>query len=82
MVSGIELQVKVRARIKATAVGDALLFGFSLGPIHIFIIAGLPTEEDTTPLVYVKLSLKPTGDWELFKEHTPLPGRVAQRRTG
>jgi hypothetical protein len=80
MVQGIELQVKVRARVKPTAVGDALLFGFCLGPIHIFIIAGLPTEQDITPLVYVKLSLKPAAEWELFKEHTPAPPpRIARR---
>jgi hypothetical protein len=82
MVSGIELQVKVRARIKATAVGEALLFGFTLGPLHIFIIAGLPTDEDVTPLVYVKLSLKPTGEWELFREHTPPAPRMAAKRAG
>lgn len=81
MVSGIELQVKVRARVRETAFGDALLFGFALGPMHIFIIAGLPSEQDATPLVYVKLSLKPTGDWELFKDHsaTPNPPRIAKR---
>lgn len=82
MVSGIELQVKVRARVSKTQVGSALLFGFALGPVHIFIIAGLPSEEDITPLVYVKMSLKPMGDWELFKEHTPPAPRIARRQTG
>lgn len=76
MVQGIELQSKLRARVKRTSYGKALMFGFTIGPLHIFIIAGMPGPEEPEPLVYVKLSLKPTGDWELFKEHTPRPGRI------
>jgi hypothetical protein len=76
MVQGIELQVKLRAQVKRTTTGEALMFGFALGPIQVFIIAGLPGPEDPCPLVYIKVSLKPTGDWELFKEHTPRQPRV------
>lgn len=80
MVSGIELQVKLRAKVKPTSVGEALMFGFTIGPIHIYIIAGLPGPEEPNPLVYVKLSLKPMGEWELFKDHTPTPARALRPR--
>jgi len=62
-----EIQLRIRARIGETSEGNALLFGFRLGPIHVFCIANMPTNAagrlDDHPLVYVKLSLNPEKSW-------------------
>lgn len=68
---GIEIQLRTRSIVRTTKVGKALSFGFSLGPIQIFIIANLPEETDSGegPLVYIKVNLKPSDDWPVFREH-------------
>ena len=72
---GLELQLRMRARMRKTAEGKALLFGFQLGPMHIFCICNMPEPNNelnsTSPLVYVKATLKPTGEWELLRGRIP-----------
>lgn len=69
---GLELQFRTRSKIRKTASGEALVFGFSFGPIGVFCIVNLPEgdEDGIQPLVYVKLSINPDTEWELFREHT------------
>jgi hypothetical protein len=68
---GLEVQLRTRARIRQTANGEALVFGFSLGPIGIFCIANIPGNEDENAqsVVYIKITVSPAGEWEIFKEH-------------
>jgi hypothetical protein len=62
-----EIQLRIRSRISETSAGKALVFGFRLGPIHVFCIANMPENSagrvDDHPLVYVKLSLNPEKQW-------------------
>lgn len=70
---GLELQRIVKPRIKPTSKGKSLMFGFNIGPISVFIIVGVPSEADPTPLAYVKMSLelgKESKEWEFYKHHT------------
>ena len=65
-----EVQFKARSRIIDTAKGQALTFGFSLGPIAIFVIANLPEDYNNKegPLVYIKVDLRVNQDWEYSAE--------------
>jgi hypothetical protein len=71
-IQGLELQLRIRARVRRTAEGKALLFGFQLGPMHIFCICNMPEPNNelnaTSPLVYIKATLTPTPEWELLRE--------------
>lgn len=75
MRQGLELQLKTKARVQQTAEGHSLLFGFWIGPINVFVIAGLPTETNLQPKVYIKITLGPNEDWELYKFHRAIPQR-------
>jgi len=68
---GLELQFRTRSRIINTRDGHALSFGFSFGPIQVFVIANMPEETDTSegPLVYVKINLRTDDSWQVFREH-------------
>lgn len=61
-----EMQFKTRSKVKPTSEGKALMFGFRLGPIHVFCIANLPEENgnEEGPLVYVKVDLRVNEDWQ------------------
>lgn len=73
MRQGLELQHKTRARVQDTSEGQAMLFGFWIGPIHVFVIAGLPEHRDATPQVYIKMTISPSSEWEFFKLHRSSP---------
>ena len=66
---GLEIQLRVRARVIPTREGRALTFTFALGPIKVFVIANIPGEEGEGPLVYIKMNLKADEGWQIFKEH-------------
>ena len=68
---GLELQFRTRSKIRKTSAGEALVFGFSIGPLGCFCIVNMPEgeEDNIQPLVYVKITLKAESEWELFKEH-------------
>jgi len=68
---GLELQFRTRSKIRKTSAGEALVFGFSIGPLGFFCIVNLPEGESDNiqPLVYVKLTLTAVEEWEVFKEH-------------
>lgn len=68
---GLEIQLRTRSKILATKEGHALSFGFSLGPIQLFMIANMPEEDGTGegPLVYIKINLKTDDNWQVFREH-------------
>lgn len=71
---GIELQQRTRSKILTTRGGRALSFGFSLGPVKIFVIANMPEEESGPegPLVYIKMNLKGESEsegWTVFRDH-------------
>ena len=65
-----EIQLRTRSKIISTKEGFALTFGFKLGPISVFIIANMP--EDTShadgPLVYIKIDLRVSEDWQYSME--------------
>jgi hypothetical protein len=63
-----EMQLKTRSKIIQTKEGEALTFGFRLGPIAIFIIANMPEEREIRdgPLVYIKMNLRIGEDWEEY----------------
>jgi hypothetical protein len=66
-----EVQFKVRSRVMETKGGQALTFGFRLGPVSVFIIANLPEDDNNTksgPLAYIKLGLRLDNDWEVIDE--------------
>lgn len=72
MLRGIELQFRTRSRLTTTDKGEALAIKFQLGPIAIFIIANLPEymgENGENPLAYVKVTLSPSEEWPIFKDH-------------
>lgn len=68
---GLEIQLRTRSKVHKTKEGQALAFGFSLGPLQIFVIANMPEQKDRGegPLVYIKLNLEPNDDWDVFREH-------------
>lgn len=65
-----EIQFRTRSKVMPTKQGHALAFGFRLGPVAVFIIANLP--EDRTnqdgPLVYIKIDLRVSEDWQYSAE--------------
>lgn len=71
---GIELQVRTRTRLRKTERGQAIVLSFKLGPLLFCVVANLPENDegelDEHPLAYVKLTLQPDADWELYKEHS------------
>jgi hypothetical protein len=67
---GLEIQFRTRSRILTTKEGQALTFGFTLGPIKFFVIANMPeTDGAEGPLVYVKVNLETDDSWQIFREH-------------
>jgi hypothetical protein len=77
---GLEIQLRTRSKILSTKEGHALSFGFSLGPIQVFIIANMPEPEAGSegPLVYIKVNLKTDDNWQVYREHysTESPKRI------
>lgn len=71
---GLEIQLRTRSKILVTKEGHALSFGFSLGPVQLFVIANMPEEDGTGegPLVYIKINLKTDDNWQVFREHYPI----------
>lgn len=72
MLRGIELQFRTRSRLTRTEKGEALAIQFKLGPLSVFIIANLPEydgENGEAPLAYIKVTLAPSEDWSVFKNH-------------
>jgi len=68
----IEMRFRTRSKLIETKEGEALTFGFRLGPIAIFVIVNLPEEEnDQGPLVYVKMDLRINKDWEEYLVESP-----------
>lgn len=61
-----EMQLRTRSKILLTEKGEALTFGFRLGPIAIFVIANMPEEggNQEGPLVYIKMDLRVGEDWQ------------------
>jgi hypothetical protein len=70
-----EMQFRTRSKIIKTEKGNALTFGFRLGPIAIFVIANMPEERGNQegPLVYIKMDLRVGEDWQDSTEY--IPGR-------
>lgn len=68
---GLELQFRTRSKVHVTKGGHALTFGFSLGPIRVFVIANMPEPDSTSegPLVYIKVNLKEDETWQVYREH-------------
>jgi len=68
---GLEIQLRTRSKILATKEGHALSFGFSLGPVQLFVIANMPEMSNGAegPLVYIKVNLKTDDNWQVFREH-------------
>ena len=62
-----EMQFRTRSKLIDTKEGQALTFGFRLGPLSIFVIANMPEDRGRVegPLVYVKLDLRISEDWHL-----------------
>jgi len=76
MLRGIELQFRTRSRLIVTEKGEALAVQFRLGPLAIYVIANLPEYEGEygkAPLAYIKITLDPTDDWPVFKNHESGP---------
>jgi len=68
----IEMRFRTRSKLIETKEGEALTFGFRLGPIAIFVIVNLPEEKnDQGPLVYVKMDLRINKDWEEYLVESP-----------
>jgi len=60
-----EMRFRTRSKFLKTKEGQALTFGFRLGPVAIFIIVNLPEERGNPegPLVYIKMDLRTGDDW-------------------
>lgn len=73
-----EMQFRTRSKIIDTREGQALTFGFRLGPIAVFVIANLPEEggNQEGPLVYIKMDLRVSEDWT---EHSTESSPKARR---
>ena len=71
--SRLEMQFRTRSRIINTREGQALTFGFRLGPIAIFVIANLPEQNGNQegPLVYIKMDLRVSEDWTEHSTESP-----------
>lgn len=72
-----EMQFKTRSKVRPTKEGKALTFGFRLGPVYVFCIANLPevNGNEEGPLVYVKIDLRMTEDWQEHSTESPRPAR-------
>ena len=70
-----EMQFRTRSKVLQTKEGEALTFGFRLGPIAIFIIANMPEPggNQEGPLVYIKMDLRVGEDWQEYSTESP-PG--------
>lgn len=68
-----EMQFQTRSRVIDTQRGQALTFGFRLGPVNIFVIANMPETDGNGkgPLVYIKLDLRINQDWEVYSTELP-----------
>ncbi len=67
-----EMQFRTRSKIISTRDGNALTFGFRLGPIAIFVIANLPEDNgNPEPLVYIKMDLRVNDDWQQYSTESP-----------
>jgi hypothetical protein len=66
--SGLGIQFRARSQIIQTKGGQAMTFGFSLGPLAFFVIANLPKDVDNKngPLVYIKVDLRINEDWQEY----------------
>jgi len=64
-----EMRFRTRAKLIETREGEALTFGFRLGPISIFAIVNMPEEGGNKegPLVYIKMDLRLSADWEEYQ---------------
>lgn len=69
---GLEIQLRTRSKVRPTREGQALTFGFRLGPVHVFVIANMPEPNgnEEGPLVYIKLNLSTDEGWQILKEHS------------
>jgi hypothetical protein len=60
-----EMQYKTRSKVIQTKEGEALAFGFQLGPISVYVIANIPSKfGNEGALVYVKVNLNVFGEWQ------------------
>lgn len=75
MLKRTEMQFKTRSKLVETQKGQALTFGFCLGPVTLFVIANLPEKNGNPngPLVYVKMDIREDRIW---KDLTKLPRRT------
>ena len=64
-----EMRFRTRAKFIETREGEALTFGFRLGPVSIFAIVNMPElgSGHEGPLVYIKMDLRLTADWEEYQ---------------
>jgi hypothetical protein len=70
-----EMRFRTRAKFIKTREGDALTFGFRLGPISIFCIVNMPESGGSQegPLVFVKMDLRVNEDWTEWTNSTEYP---------
>jgi hypothetical protein len=62
-----EMQFKTRSKVIQTKEGEALTFGFRLGPIAIFAIVNMPEELGKDgALVYIKMDLRVGEEWQEY----------------
>lgn len=70
-----EMQFRTRSKIITTRKGNALTFGFRLGPLTFFIIANLPEpSSNKEPLVYIKMNLRINDDWKEYSAESSMDG--------
>jgi hypothetical protein len=72
-----EMQLRTRSKLISTKEGQALGFGFRLGPLTIYVIANLPEKGGNPegPLVYIKMDLRPADEFGQEWTETPDSGR-------
>lgn len=73
-----EMQMRTRSKVLTTKEGQALGFGFRLGPLMIYIIANLPEKGGNPdgPLVYIKMDLRSVDEvGQEWSETTDTNGR-------
>lgn len=58
-----EIQLRLRSKIIPTKEGEALGFGFRLGPINLYIIVNIPEEEKDGAPVYIRMDLRAADEW-------------------
>lgn len=78
-----EMRFRTRAKFIKTREGDALTFGFRLGPISLFAIVNMPEDKGNAegPLVYVKMDLRMSADWEEYSVESA-PNRAVTAKEG